>query len=234
MLKRTIFIFGLFIVLSFNHNANAQCCCDLGGTPVDLNCSLQWACEWLGGTWYNSSCATLPIELVYFHAEAKGDRVMLTWKTVAEINNDYFTVERSIDGMNWESVIEVQGEGNSSEARFYEARDDRPYPGLSYYRLKQTDFDGTSTYSNITAVQVITDKPYKMYPNPASNHITFIFNSDEKTFIRMTNQLGQQIFIEWVEGTRFANFNTSGLHKGLYLIYINRGNNSFTEKVIIR
>ncbi len=233
MLKRNSFIFGLFILCSC-YNANGQCCCEIGGTPFDSPCDFKVLCDLFGGTWYNTPCSTVPIELVYFHARVEDGRVVLTWKTAAEIDNDFFTIERSPDGLNWEAVEQIQGAGNSSEIRIYEARDDQPFLGLSYYRLKQTDFDGAYSYSSMVPVQVITDKPYKIYPNPATDHITIIFDSDDNTKIRITDQLGREVTSEMIQGARSMRINTSGLSKGMYLFYIIRDDNRFVEKVMLR
>ncbi len=235
MLKQIGFVAGLMI-LSNIYDVRAQCCCDFGGGAViqDNSCSLQALCEWLGGTWYTTPCSSLPIELVYFHAQANGEQVILTWETATEIDNDYFTVERSPDGLNWETVVKVSGAGNSSEFLIYEARDEQPYLGLSYYRLKQTDFDGAYTYSNVVPVQFLTNRPFKIYPNPAKDHIIVTFDSGDNTKLRITDQLGREIFTEMTKGARTVNINTSGLSEGLYFFYITHDNNRFVEKVIVR
>ncbi len=95
----------------------------------------------------------LPITLLSFTAEARdGNIVQCNWATAAEINNDFFTVERSVDGFAWEAVGTVQGAGNSNYTLHYGFADDTPYAGVSYYRLRQTDYDGTTTLSQVEAV----------------------------------------------------------------------------------
>jgi hypothetical protein len=109
----------------------------------------------------------LPIELLSFEAEMNNGQVNLSWKTAAEINNDYFIIERSHDAMNWENIAYQQGAGNSSNLIVYSDVDKAPLKGISYYRLKQFDFDGSSSISDIKLVnnsnqeQVIT-----IFPNP--------------------------------------------------------------------
>ena len=89
---------------------------------------------------------TLPIELLSFTPEIKPDRVELNWTTGSEINNDYFTIERSRDLYGWGVMGFVEGAGNSSVPLSYSFSDMRPLDGLGYYRLKQTDFDGQFKY----------------------------------------------------------------------------------------
>jgi len=88
----------------------------------------------------------LPIELISFSAKSFNNAVQLTWATAAEINNDFFTIERSSDGLNWEIISYVSGAGNSNYVVDYEFTDEMPLEGIAYYRLKQTDFDGQFEY----------------------------------------------------------------------------------------
>lgn len=93
-----------------------------------------------------STCAVLPIELLNFKIENKIDHNFLTWSTSSERNNDYFTIERSIDVNNWEVIGFVGGSGNTNEITYYSFLDWTMTDNFNYYRLKQTDYDGTSKY----------------------------------------------------------------------------------------
>jgi hypothetical protein len=96
----------------------------------------------------------LPIDLLSFTAKYQDGIVLLNWATGSEINNDYFTLERSRDAVSAEIIGFVDGAGNSSQTLPYEFVDHDPLPGISYYRLKQTDYDGSFEYSLWVAVQV--------------------------------------------------------------------------------
>ncbi len=96
----------------------------------------------------------LPIELLSFTAKYQDGKVLLKWATGSEINNDFFTLERSHDAVNAEAIGFVEGAGNSSQTLHYNFVDHDPLPGISYYRLKQTDYDGSFEYSQWVAVQV--------------------------------------------------------------------------------
>jgi hypothetical protein len=98
----------------------------------------------------------LPIELMYFLARPQGDVVQLDWATASERDNAFFTVERSADGMRFEPVLTRDGAGNSATTLHYTDADPRPLPGTSYYRLRQTDHDGTSTLSEVVPVTFTT------------------------------------------------------------------------------
>lgn len=114
----------------------------------------------------------LPIELIFFKATQQGNGVNLSWATASEQNNDYFTVERSCDGLIWEQVLTQNGAGTSIHRLDYWANDFRPIHGLSYYRLKQTDYDGQFSTSNIVSV---------------------VIDSEEKHFLYAANTLGQTV-----------------------------------------
>ncbi|MBK9273349.1 MAG: hypothetical protein IPM49_02260 [Flavobacteriales bacterium] len=95
----------------------------------------------------------LPVELLHFTARPDGDRVRLDWATATERNNAFFTVERSADNHAFSAVLEVDGAGDSQQQLDYSAYDQAPLPGLSYYRLRQTDHDGSSTVSASVVVE---------------------------------------------------------------------------------
>ncbi|MES2654456.1 MAG: SBBP repeat-containing protein [Bacteroidota bacterium] len=99
-----------------------------------------------------SPTGILPVKLITFNAALVNKKVNCTWETASEINNDYFTIERSIDGNNFESVGTVKGQGFSNTNTRYSFTDNNPFNSISYYRLKQTDFDDRYTYSPIKRV----------------------------------------------------------------------------------
>ncbi|NNC82030.1 MAG: T9SS type A sorting domain-containing protein [Flavobacteriales bacterium] len=119
--------------------------------------------------------SVLPIDLVYFEAIPMEDVVKTVWSTASEISNDYFTVFRSEDGMTFEEIGRVDGAGNSSEILEYSYKDPDPIRGLSYYKLRQTDEDGTfkdsdlaSVYFNPGSSSVVT-----VHPNPSKDFFNF-------------------------------------------------------------
>jgi hypothetical protein len=117
----------------------------------------------------------LPIELLYFNAIPDNTKVDLSWATATESNNSYFTIERSLDGINFTSLQNVTSQalnGNSDIELNYAARDLNPLSGISYYRLKQTDLDGNSTISAVRTVNFDKKQTFSLYPNPTSGLIT--------------------------------------------------------------
>jgi len=137
----------------------------------------------------------LPINLLNFNATMLYNKtVNLEWATVSEINNDYFTIERSTNATDWEMLTTVNGAGNSSVLLNYNTVDDAPYHGTSYYRLKQTDFDGAFEYSQLRSVtfnDVISE--VSIFPNPANNELTIKGDPLELQDIQVYNVLGQNV-----------------------------------------
>ncbi len=138
----------------------------------------------------------LPIELLKFTAKLLDtDVALLEWITASEINNDYFTIEKSDDGITWEEISTINGAGNSSIALSYSDVDNSPLPGLSYYRLKQTDFDGNYTYSIPRSIrnENMNDLPLIIYPNPATDFVLIKGSSTELEQLRIINIIQQEV-----------------------------------------
>ncbi|MCX6291841.1 MAG: hypothetical protein NT126_08760 [Bacteroidetes bacterium] len=127
--------------------------------------------------------APLPVELVSFSAKKSGEKVVCEWATASEISNDYFVIERSADAIHYDSVVYVDGAGNSSVMLYYEATDDQPLTGDSYYRLKQENDDGEFTFSEPVHVFIKPmRKLYKIFPNPADGDFIYISRSGESMY----------------------------------------------------
>jgi hypothetical protein len=117
----------------------------------------------------------LPIELLSFTGSCQGNSVELRWTTATETNNDYFTICRSIDGINFNDIEKVAGAGNSSQPLNYSFSDKKPYMGTAYYRLKQTDIDGAFKYSTVVVTKCSDAfSDVIVYPNPTSDFLTLI------------------------------------------------------------
>ncbi|MEW6469444.1 MAG: T9SS type A sorting domain-containing protein [Bacteroidota bacterium] len=117
----------------------------------------------------------LPVELLSFSGYSLGTSNLLEWSTASEINNDYFVVQRSQNGTDFENVVRVEGAGNSTQVLNYQAIDQHPFAGLTYYRLKQVDLNGAENYSSIIAIDnkldgILVDN---LYPNPTDHSISF-------------------------------------------------------------
>lgn len=175
----------------------------------------------------------LPIKLILFEAECVQNKVLLKWATASEINNDYFTIERSLDAMYFEIVGIMQGAGNSSQLLTYLFTDGEPYNGISYYRLMQTDFDGRFEYFNIISVNCTDNKigVINVYPNPFSNELTIeITGNNDVVNFEIIDAQGSLIYKgKLIEKTTVQ---TSSFASGVYLIKLENGSTFEFKKVI--
>lgn len=188
--------------------------------------------SWCGASF---TCPSpLPVELIEFNAIVKESIVEVSWITVSEQNNDYFTIEKSKDGIHFIPLVDVDGKGNITTLSYYSEIDDRPYQGVSYYRLKQIDFDGTTTITEIVPVKFGEPESVEIYPNPATNYF-FIRGKDlEKATVSTLNSIGQEVaLIPQIEKS-IVKFNISGLKKGSYLIQIIHENTVEVKKLIVQ
>lgn len=109
----------------------------------------------------------LPVKMISFSAQQDQQKIKLNWATATETNNDFFTIERSTNESEWAEIKKVKGAGNSTDIRNYQTYDESPVSGTSYYRIKQTDFDGMISYSETAAVRNATSgKGISLYPIP--------------------------------------------------------------------
>jgi hypothetical protein len=114
----------------------------------------------------------LPIKLLYFTAKLNGEKVDVNWATASETNNKYFYVERSKDGNAFKDIGILNGAGNSTTTLYYSYVDQNPYTGVSYYRLRQEDYDGAVSHSDIVSVlNNNKGSSWMVYPNPAKDII---------------------------------------------------------------
>ena len=138
--------------------------------------------------------STLPIEWVSFDAEKQDAGVSLEWQTASETNNYFFTIEHSKDINSWEELAKIKSAGNSSSLTPYFFLDKKPYEGISFYRLKQTDFDGKQSYSTIRIINYLpVNNNIIIFPNPSSNQIIIKGNEQELLNITIYNTLGQNV-----------------------------------------
>lgn len=183
----------------------------------------------------NKTQTPLPITLVAFTAELTDAQTTdLNWQTASETNNDFFTVERSLDGTQWETLTIVDGAGNSSVLQSYSARDPYPQAPATYYRLKQTDFNGDFTYSDIRAVSPMPlREALSVYPNPASSHVVVNRGSEDLVQIRLLNAMGQAVEVAQLTTGNQTQLEVSALASGVYFITVLESGKLTSQKLVV-
>ncbi len=198
--------------------------------------------SWAGST-ASLDCIVLPVELSEFNTEYNPELgvVDVFWATESERNNDYFLVERSVNGTDYEVINKVKGAGNTQYETQYYVEDPNPFVGVNYYRLKQVDFDGEFKYSEVRSVNILNDTYDLMsvFPNPAENVTEVIFNSYDNNgaMLKLVKMDGKIIINTPIETTRGANHikvDLSQQESGIYFVVVVTDKKVFTEKLVIR
>jgi hypothetical protein len=174
-----------------------------------------------------SATLALPIELTAFDASQVEDHVLATWRTSAEINNDYFLVERSPDGEHWERLAKITGAGTTKETRDYEAVDEYPIQGINYYRLKQTDYDGQSSYSKIVSVKFEGSGEFLVAPNPTTGRLSIHGSKSEIDQVKLYNIQGV-VLKSGVD----TELDLTALPAGIYLVRVFHRNGVSISRVV--
>lgn len=180
----------------------------------------------------------LPIQLAYFNVVSQENSVKINWVTTTEENNDYFEILRSRDGVEYDVIGTTDGAGNSSQAMSYEYIDKNPFFGQSYYRLKQTDFDGKSETFSAKSVYMSTLSDLVFSPNPveSGNKITVYTgaNSDEIVSVKILTVAGKTILSERMEGGQNDIIIPSEIERGVYFLKVVSGDKRFVKRLLIK
>jgi hypothetical protein len=180
----------------------------------------------------------VPITLISFTGKCEQQNTILRWSTASEINNDFFTIERSIDGINWELVGTIDGEGNSNELNSYSILDNFSAKNINYYyKLKQTDFDNKFEYSNPIFVKKCDNNTSEYFvnsPNPTKGKFELMYignGSNPKIYsTRIFNSMGKQVYESIGSQTKFDLSNTRA---GVYFAHVQLASKIVITKVIL-
>lgn len=224
--------------MTFPANTNLYIMVDgFGGDNCDYSISLspQTSC---------SAIAPLPVSLLSFSADCEDNKIQLNWSTASELNNDYFAIEKSADGIYYEKIATVKGAGNSNSIIQYVAYDESPNAATlkgfepTYYRLKQVDYNGKTTYYGPVSAKCDEHNVFNAYVNENKTIVVdFDAFKDQDYLINLFDYSGKKImYLEGVstDGVNEETLNTIGLSKGIYVIeLIKKGNEYQTKKLIV-
>lgn len=174
-----------------------------------------------------SGGGALPIDLVSFTGKCENHTTELEFVVGSQINNDYYTIERSVDGNEWSDVGIIQGEGNTSTQMTYKWIDDNPMSGVNYYRLTQTDYNGTSEIFAPVALtcEMTPIDDYSVYPNPADGLLNIDLELDnyqgEGVSIEVTDINGRAVknqIVQLKRGFNHLELDLNNIPGGIYMI----------------
>jgi hypothetical protein len=219
----------IYVMLVNNYaNNNAQFSFDYTGTAV-LGCY--------------PPPLLLSIYLSGISAFNAGNYNVIEWKTQMEKESDYFTVEKSINGYDWEIMQTVKASGNSTEEMSYSANDIAPYFPTTYYRVKQTNLSGENAYTNTVTVSVdkqVSGVISDLFPNPSSDRFSFIYGGIADGLplrLELVNTIGQTVFVtqfESVQQNQLLTVDTFELQNGVYHVIVYQGDYRVVKKLVIQ
>lgn len=184
---------------------------------------------------------TLPVTLVRFASEQSDKGIDIFWETASEINNDYFVLERSLNAIDFERIAVISGAGNSNSNKIYSYFDHNHYDGHVYYRLKQVDFDGQFSYSNVISVRndmFLSSNEIKSWYDDFDGAFYFDISSlqNEELSIDVFNSLAiKSISLKFntlEQSNSLLKIPVNGLKPGIYYYRIFGGINSYSGKII--
>jgi hypothetical protein len=175
----------------------------------------------------------LPVELVFFRATKLSENTaLLDWATASETNNSHFSLYKSIDGLNWEKLTDIPGKGNSNAYNSYEFTDFNLLQGTNYYKLTQTDFDGTTKNHGIRFIEADINSDFYIYPNPFDGLINISSNNNISS-ITILSAEGKTIKTLTGINSNVCSISTDDLAAGIYFIRINNDfGKSYFNKII--
>ena len=188
--------------------------------------------------------SVLPVELLYFKAKADDKDILLNWETASEINNEYFQIERSANGLDFMAIGVVEGLGNSTMNQAYFFNDENilnnNFLNTIYYRLKQIDLDGHFEFSEIVAVETTPlEAAWSIRVLPYSDgrvQVIYEAQKDKKVELALFDMNGKQLFqknMEIQKGTGSLNLYLGKISSGLYLIQIAAGKFQQTQQFYV-
>ena len=173
------------------------------------------------------TATVLPVVMLSLEVEQVGDEgIRLNWSTQAEINNDYFTVERSINGLDFVPIGELKGGGNTDDLMEYEFLDRNAIPGLNYYRLMQTDFDGKQTHADRIAVHFEIGEHLALFPNPLNTDVLRLSYSATETtngkvaIMDLRGRIIRRFDLKLNTGSQMHMLNTHSIPAGVYVLQL--------------
>jgi hypothetical protein len=182
------------------------------------------------------STTPLPVELISFAGENLGEKNRLVWSTASETNNDYFVVERSDDGVTFSEIARVDGAGTTTQMRNYEAFDYYPNNGISYYRLKQTDFNGAFSYSAIISMEnkFMVASVENIHPNPSTGDVNFdlVSTGEGTALVEVMDITGRVVLSSSSaikDGKNTMKVDISSLAQGSYILRVSMGCCNFSS-----
>ncbi len=181
---------------------------------------------------------SLPIELLEFKAELKQHHVILNWTTASELNNDFFTVNRSIDAKNFAPIGKIMGSGTSNAMNEYSFIDNSPVKGTNYYQLQQTDYDGKNSFSEMIAVEFKENNGLELQIIDKKSIVEAIINNpckEKPVVLEVFDVTGKKIYslpISMEQEMQKVSISKDIFHKGIYMFNLRSDKSRAFKKIV--
>jgi hypothetical protein len=182
----------------------------------------------------NCAIVPLPVGYTYWNAQYNEGAVDLIWGTEFEEDNRDFVVQRSADGMVWETIGAVAGNNTTNNAQNYSYTDHKPLTGISYYRLMQVDADGDIEYNSVLSVSSSDIEPFTIYPNPANNNFSIYTKSKKMERVVLTDMVGKSFDVDYTTTSNGVEIDCSNYAAGVYTLTVVTNGTAQSQRLIIK
>jgi hypothetical protein len=175
-------------------------------------------------------------QIIYFNGTGEDNGNIISWSTVTEANTVYFSVERSCDHILWEEAFKLKGEGRSTQQIPYSWRDESPYPGFTYYRIKVVYNNDSVSYSKSIVVESKLQVSVEIYPNPTDGliRLTVLGKENESSHLYIKNMMDQVLFSAEINNNSPMEIDVEAFPEGIYAVDVESKNGSSVQRLIKR
>lgn len=182
-------------------------CCGQGGDPLLQLVATDGCAQFI-----------LPVELVQFAAKVQDGKVVLDWQTASESVNEGFEIQRRAQGSTWQTLAFIPGRGTTTQTTNYRWTDENPPAGTIYYRLRQRDFDGSTSFSKVISVEVGSDnESIFLWPNPARDELEIQLPEAESWIVELLSITGENVG-QFNSSGSALHISLDGLQPGVYVV----------------
>lgn len=195
----------------------------IGGVGKSYPFGLTFNFREFNGTVNYNLGSPLDVSLTSFDATLNNRDVFLEWQTASETNNEFFTLERSYDGDSWTTIAQIEGQGTTTTTSNYRFTDANIDNTVAYYRLSQTDFDGTTSDYSVRAVKLnfeVSENHLPIGPNPTNDYAHIVLSKDEMDAIVITNLAGQLVDIHYEISNNGITMDVRNADPGIYIVKV--------------
>ncbi len=203
------------------------------GQALCDNCPSGFTTSTTGSTSPADCNVVLGITLFEFSAAVDKNIVRLKWTTTEEKNTSFYVLQKSTNLEGWTTIARINGKGTTQNTTYYTATDPFPIKGVTYYRLKEVEFDGVTHYSKIISAESFSKASLKVYPNPATAELNVAHSEESIKTVFIYNLVGQKVAQYNFEKTNIGTLDLSDLISGQYILSVYTEGGAYAERIVV-